>query len=798
MLRKYCHLLFLFPSFVIAQQKECVFIDWSKHYGGTKADAANDFQRTSDGGYIVTGYSRSADEDVMNNKGLSDYWVLKLDSLGNKEWQSNYGGADNDIATGILQTADGGYIVAGGAVSFDGQVSGNHGVEDAWVLRLDPIGNILWKKAYGGSLNDRAESIEPTSDGGFILSGYTQSSDGDLTLNNGEFDYWVFKINGAGNLLWQKNFGGSLSEYAFDAMQTNDGGYLVAGSSFSSDGNVSTNKGFYDYWLVKMDASGNMVWEKSYGGNGEERAYGIALNSSGAFIAGTSNSATFDVPGSNGGYDVWVINIDQNGGLIWTKNYGGITEDRALGLTAKADGGLLAAGLSTNASGNVSGNYGIKDGWLLNLDADGEIIWEKNFGGSLDDRFFAVMELAEGGFACAGFSASSNQDLDGNYGEQDFWVLTLTPDSLDMDLGRDTILCAGQGVILDATQTDVNYLWSTGAPTPVLLVSSPGEYWLEIDKEGCKSRDTVLIEYVSEVPVNLGNDTILCEGQALLLDPGIQGADVIWKNGSMEPTLAVLMPGNYWAEVSKDGCEYRDTIEVGFTTVPFDLGQDLALCLGETILLDVQLPNAAYQWQDGTNAPSFTVASPGLVWAKVTQGGCSRTDSITVVVQDGPLDPLPDFGYICENEGIWFNVQYEGASYLWQDGSTMHNLKAVEPGQYIVAVKVGNCLFEDETELLSCEQCLYVPNVFTPNGDGVNDDFRGFAGGCEMSNYQCQVFDRWGNLNFYSKLPDFGWNGENEGQKAQQGTFTYRIEFDYMNGAVLEHQTRMGTVTLLR
>lgn len=798
MLRIFRFLLFLYPCFVVAQQEKCVFIDWSKHYGGTKADAANDIQHTSEGGFIVTGYARSADEDLTNNKGGSDYWVLKLDSIGTIEWQQNFGGADNDNATGILQTTDGGYIVAGGAVSFDGQVTGNHGVEDAWVLRLDNAGNILWKKAYGGSQNDRAESIQPTSDGGYILAGYSQSNDGDLSFNNGEFDYWVFKIDANGNLLWEKSLGGSLSEFAFDAMQTVDGGYLVAGSSFSNDGDVSDNKGFYDYWVAKLDAVGNLVWEKNYGGTGEERAYGIALNAAGAYVAGNSNSATNDVPGNNGGYDVWVVNLGLSGNLVWTKNFGGITEDRALGISPKADGGLLLAGLSTSSNGDVGGNYGSKDGWLLNLNTDGEIIWEKNFGGNFDDRLFAVLELPAGGYACAGFAKSGNQDLNGNHGEEDFWVIRLSPDSLNLDIGNDTILCAGQGIILNPAQTDVNFLWSTGATTPVLLVSSPGEYWLEIDKEGCKSRDTMLVEYVSEVPVNLGNDTILCAGEALLLDPGIPGADVFWKNGSTEPTITALLPGSYWVEVTKDGCEYRDTIEVDFTTVDFELGEDISLCIGDTQLFNVQLPNATYLWQDGSNTASYSVSEPGLVWAKVTQAGCSRTDSINVNIQDGPLDPLPDFGYICENEDVWFNVKYDEASYLWQDGSTLHNFKAVEPGNISVAVKVGNCLFEDKTELLSCELCLYVPNVFSPNGDGINDVFQGFMGACEISNYQFYVYDRWGNLVFVENNPENGWDGQIKDRKAQQGTYAYRIEFDYLNSTVSEHQTRTGTIVLLR
>ncbi|MBI5915351.1 MAG: gliding motility-associated C-terminal domain-containing protein [Bacteroidetes bacterium] len=790
-------LLLFLPLFVFAQQKECVFIDWSKHYGGSKSDGANDMQRTADGGFILAGYARSQDQDLTQNFGEADYWVVKLDSLGELEWQRNYGGSDNDIASAVLQTPDGGYIVAGGSVSFDGQVTGNHGVEDVWMLRIDPVGNIVWKKTYGGSQNDRAESIQPTADGGYIVAGYSQSDDGDLTENEGDFDYWVFKINATGALQWQRNLGGSLADYAFDAVQTSDGGFLVAGSSFSNDGDVGGNAGFYDYWIVKLDVAGNFVWEKNFGGVGEERAYGIALTPTGAVIAGTSNSASGNLPANNGSYDYWAMKISPTGGLVWSRNLGGSTEDRAFAITPTSTGGVLVGGLSASSNFDVGGNHGSRDAWLVNLDENGQTIWEKNFGGSLDDRFFALLELAGGGYACAGYSTSNDIDLDGNNGEQDLWVVRLSPDSIEIDLGNDTILCAGQGLILDVEQANVNYLWPDGSTLPVFLVSSPGEYWVEIDKQGCKSRDSVLVDYVSETPVSLGNDTTLCAGETLVLDPGIPGADVFWENGSTAATLPVQQPGSFWVEVSRDGCEYRDTIEVDFTTVPFDLGDDRFLCAGQTVLLDVTLPGATYLWQDGSTEARFTVASPGTVWAEVTQGGCNRTDTLIAIYQPGPENVLPDYSFICEGEGIWLNASFERAEYLWQDGSTEPNFKAVMPGGYSVQVTVNGCVFEDEVSLRPCEACLYVPNVFSPNGDGFNDEFRGFPG-CDISNFEMRVFDRWGNIVFENGNPEAGWDGEYLDKKATVGVYAYRIDFDYLNNGQTEHQTRLGTVSLLR
>lgn len=790
-------ILLLVPLQSFSQQKECVFIEWSKHYGGAKNDAAQDVQRTTDGGFIVAGSSRSQDQDLSGNLGSADYWVVKLDSLGVLAWQRNYGGSDNDFATGVLQTTDGGFIVVGGTVSFDGDVNGNHGAEDAWVIRLNALGNVVWKKTFGGTLNDRAESINPTSDGGFIVAGYSQSDDGDLTDNKGEFDYWVFKINLGGDLIWQKNLGGSLSEYAFDAIQTGDGGFLVTGSSFSTDGDVGANNGFYDYWFAKLSPTGQIEWTKNYGGSNEERAYAITVTTDGAIIAGSSTSTGGDLPANNGGFDFWALKIDLLGDVVWSKNLGGNLEDRALGIWAKPDGGALVVGHSNSAMMDVGGNYGSKDGWMVNLSPDGQIIWEKNFGGTADDRLSAVIQLPEGGFACAGFSTSSDFDLDGNNGEQDFWVVKLLPDSLEFDLGPDTILCAGEGLLLNTAISGITYNWSDGTNLPVYLVTSPGYYWLEIDKQGCKSRDTILVDYVSETPLDLGNDTTLCQGETLLLNSQIPGADVLWNDGSNQQTLAVQVPGSYWIELYKDGCGYQDTIQVSFTEVPFDLGEDLVLCEGDSQLLSVGLQDADFLWQDGSTAASYMVNSPGLFWVEVAQGGCSRTDSLTAIYQIGPTNPLPDYGFICENQGLWLNASFEGASYLWQDGSTGHNFKAVAPGTYAVAVEINGCIFEDEVHLRPCEECLFVPNVFSPNGDGINDEFRGFPG-CEISNYQIFVYDRWGNLVFENDTPQIGWDGEIDGKKSSQSSFTYRIEFDYESDEELLHQTRRGSVILVR
>ncbi|MFB6258122.1 MAG: T9SS type A sorting domain-containing protein, partial [Flavobacteriales bacterium] len=195
-----------------------------------------------------------SDKDVSGNNGMSDFWVLKLDTSGNMLWDSSFGGSDAEYKPKVHPTG-GGYILAGDARSSDGDLSGNKGKEDIWVVKLDDTGSLQWEKNYGGSDGDIARSVDTTSGGGFVVAGESGSEDGDLSGNNGEYDYWVLKLDGQGNLEWEENYGGSGHDAATSIAQTPDGGYILTGRSYSSDGDVSGNNGNTDAWVVKLDTS---------------------------------------------------------------------------------------------------------------------------------------------------------------------------------------------------------------------------------------------------------------------------------------------------------------------------------------------------------------------------------------------------------------------------------------------------------------------------------------------------------------------------------------------------------------
>ena len=233
-------------------------IELARSYGGSGNDWARAIQQTTDGGYIVAAHTESSDGDVTLNRGLSDYWVIKLNAQGGIVWQKTYGGSGYDTAASIEQTPDGGYIVAGSsssggwASSSDGDVSGKRGITNYWIVKLDAEGKLLWQRPLGGSMMDQANSVQQTTDGGYIVAGDSISKDGDVSGNRGNADYWIVKLNVRGKIVWQKTLGGSGSDIATSIQQTTDGGYIIAGHSDSKDGDVSGNHGGYDYWIVKL------------------------------------------------------------------------------------------------------------------------------------------------------------------------------------------------------------------------------------------------------------------------------------------------------------------------------------------------------------------------------------------------------------------------------------------------------------------------------------------------------------------------------------------------------------------
>jgi uncharacterized delta-60 repeat protein len=342
---------------------------WQKTYGGSGDDWAYSIQQTTDGGYIVAGVTYGA--------GSYDVYVIKLDANGNKVWDKTFGGSNNDEAYSIQQTSDGGYIVAGYTESFGA------GYSDVYIIKLDKYGNIVWDKIFGGSYDDRAYSIQQTSDGGYIVAGGTNS------FGEGSADFYVIKLNANGNELWEKTFGGSDDEVANSIQQTSDGGYIVAGWT------KSFGEGGMDVYAIKLDANGNEKWQKSYGGSNDDWANSIQQTKDGGYIV-AGGTYSFGA----GGLDVYVIKLYASGDMKWYKTYGESNDDDAWSIQQTTDGGYIVAGW-TNSLG--AGSY---DVYVIKLDANGNKLWEKTYGGSSDDWAYYIQQTTDGGYIVAGVTNS--------------------------------------------------------------------------------------------------------------------------------------------------------------------------------------------------------------------------------------------------------------------------------------------------------------------------------------------------------------------------------------------------------
>lgn len=434
--------LFVFLLGVFSAFSQDPSIIWQKTIGGSLNDTGNAFELTSDGGYILGGFSSSniSGEKTENSNGQIDIWLVKIDASGNIMWQNTIGGSGDDFLISIKQTSDGGYIVGAGS---DSNISGDktensRGGLDYWILKLDSSGNIVWQKTYGGSQPEFETYVVETSDGGYFVGGYSDSGvSGDKTdPSNGQRDYWALKLDSTGTIVWQNSTGGSLVDRPLIAFQAADGGYVMGGYSFSgiSGDKTQANQGESDNWIVKLDSNGNVLWDKSFGGSDSDVLRNLIQTADGGYLAGgfsKSNISGDKTENSRGDYDYWILKLDGSGNLVWQKTIGGAGIDYLRDLKQIADGTYMVIGYSeSNISGdkteNSNGGYDI---WLLRLDASGSIISQNSIGGSADESGPYILQTSDGNFAmyCSSDSNISGDKSENSRGLDDYWVFKTTP-----------------------------------------------------------------------------------------------------------------------------------------------------------------------------------------------------------------------------------------------------------------------------------------------------------------------------------------------------------------------------------
>jgi hypothetical protein len=425
-------------------------IQWMKRYGGSSLNLLGSLIRTQDGGLMLGGSSNSGISGIKTEARIGenpDYWVIKTDISGNVQWQKTIGGGDfigelaGEVLLSVRQSTDGSYFLGGYSDSpvFGLKTSPNYGESDYWIVKINAVGTILWQTSIGGSSYDFAYPVELTKDGGCIIGGETWSgiSGNKTEANKGGKDYWVVKLDSNGQIEWQKDYGGSGTDILYSILSFDDG-YLLSGVSASniSGDKTENSKGGGDYWIIRTDLTGNILWQKTIGGNSADIPYKALKVSDGYVFGGVSNSSiSFDKTENNrGGYDYWLVKTDFDGNVLWDKTFGGDLDDYSSNFTSMIDGsGFVLVGTSySGISGDKTVvNYGEYNGWVIRTNENGEMMWQKGIGGSTSDGFNQVIELGDGSILLGGgaiSNVSGNLTVAG-YG-LDYWLVKLAPEEL--------------------------------------------------------------------------------------------------------------------------------------------------------------------------------------------------------------------------------------------------------------------------------------------------------------------------------------------------------------------------------
>lgn len=608
---------------------------WQKSFGGTASDARTLVRSTSDGGCIIGGFSTSSNGDIPPNAGGQDIAIIKLDACGNKQWTTSFADTGGDLIYGLAEVPGGGYYFAGSTSSKN--FPGFHGGSmDAIVGRLDASGKILWLKTFGGSSSEVLFGMMVLADASCVLAGWTSSPDGDAGVSGTVSNGWLLKLDKNGNKLWSKLYGGNRNVNFFDLDFSNDGGFVMTGHILPF-GNTTDD----DFVLVKTDGNGNAVWQKQFGGPMADFARTVRACKGGGYIAaGNTQSNGGDVNGLHGGTDAWIIRVDENGNLLWQKCIGGSLAEEVWEMTAMPNDQYLFSGGSYSNNGDISGNHGTQDALLIGMDGNGNLLWTKTYGGSGSETFFGINTAANGSVFLSGNSSSNDGDISGNHGSQDFIVFKLK----NREVGR-------------------------------------------VDTSSCR-----------ELMVNnilVKRDTVF---SAIVKDQcGYDSADVT----------------------------YYVSISPGFVqSIP-----DTVIDAGQPIVLTTQ-------------------ASGAVAWVGSGLSCNNCTDPVVAPVVES---------------------------------------------KYIVSTAQGSCTYSDTVIVhIKGTDSLYIPTAFTPNGDGLNDVFK--ASGA-VADFTMKVYNRWGQAVFQTSSLTRGWDGKFGNVLQSTGVYVFFVQYKNGAGRIIQ---RKGTVLLIR
>lgn len=689
-----------------------------KAYGGTGWEDCTSIQQTNDSGYIMTGVTYSF------GQGGADVYVIKADSIGILQWSRTYGGTGGDEGHYIIQTNDGGYLIAGETMSF-----GNGG--DMMLIKIDNNGSIQWSKTYGHNIaSDYAYCVKQTMDGGYVVTGSTGAN----------VKLYLLKVDQNGVEQWSKVIGGSSNDRGYNVQQTDDGGYIIAGDTRNCGAGLS------DFYLVKTTATGNIEWTKSYGGNQTDKAHCVKPTSEGGYIV-VGYTQSFGA----GSDDVYLIRTDSIGNMIWSKTFGSNGADQGYAVYETNDNGFVIGGYTAMGTGWSSS-------YIFKTDMNGNHLWSKVFGGAFGEGASSMCSTIDGGYALGGFTttfgtgrevyivktdsigdsscdqppppttegtpatvvSSCGNALNG-YDTNPLPIITGTPSTvvsiicLPLSTSLTSINascngnCDGQAVAVAIGGTlPYSYLWSNTSTNDTIGNLCSGTYIVTVVDAAL---DTVIDSVTITQPPQLGMTLSWlhplcngsCDGWAAIL--GVGGTPpytYLWSTGNTTLTITGLCASTYCVTVTdSNGC--ADSICAVLVDPPFlslTLNITNANCSGvcdgsANVSVSGGTPGYTYLWSTGATSASIAGLCASTVCVTVTDvNGC--TDTICgVITEPPPIDPVISWtAPLCygDSSGTASASPTNGPppySYLWNTGNTDANITGLLAGTYCITITDG-------------------------------------------------------------------------------------------------------------
>ena len=689
---------------------------WDATFGGSDTDMGYKVIETSDKNYLLVGNSGSGisgdkTEDKKGQTGFTDFWVVKTNKLGQKIWDKTYGGRYTDFCRTVIETSDGGFLLGGYSdsdISGDKSQTGNGG-KDYWVIKINANGVKQWDASFGGSRDEDLRSIVETPDGGFLLGGQSDSRiSGDKTEENRDLDlrtdYWIIKITSTGIKVWDKTYGSNSSDFLRKIVKCTTGGYLLLGTTYSNAGGEKSdylrgdyNMGAADYWAIRITENGTKKWDKAYGGSGLDDAKAAVQTLDGGFLlaGGSRSPISFEKTDScRGSNDSWLVKIDSLGAVTWDKTFGGDGEETVDEVLQNTDGTyLFATSSGSNAIGEKSqAKMGWFDFWVVKVNTDGTKIWDGTYGGNDGDYCYTLTRCSDNGILLGGQSSSniSAHKSQNSRGTIDYWMIKLLDNEITLTTPSDT-LCLGSDVTLNYS---VRGIFNSGNTSIIQLSDASGSFATpkNIDTLAIEGSGTFTGTSTLSIPANLpvGNHYRL---RVISSNP---------KDTTYSHTLVV----RNCCDVFNKPTAINHTGEL-YNTIN---------CEGQTINLEASSVAGAtgYQWK-GPNNFSSNVRTPiienihtsnsGYFVVYAFNGACvSAKDSVLVTVKVRPATPtISNDGPYTTGQTIHLSTSTTAAIYEWtgvypfsssEQNPTILNADNAKAGAYYLKVGNGECWSE--------------------------------------------------------------------------------------------------------